>query len=401
MSTAALSNSADIDVGLITTAPAWDGLEADWRELFAASPSASFPLRWDWLREWWRTYATTYAARDGLRILTARRGGRLIAALPLYLAQSDRFLGVRRLRFLSTGEREFEETCPDYLDLLYAAGEGERCAHALLRRLAASELARTWDALDLTAVRQQSPLLRHAEWRPGESVITPLGACPIADLTGGFDAYYERLSNSRRALSRRLVRVAERAGARFEMACDVGTADRFFNDLVALHQARWTAAEKPGCFAAPRFTAFLHALVVRGAADGSSLIARLALADRPVAVVCGFRTGTKFDFYQSGIDRSMPASTIESPGLTIQFYLMRRLAAEGVTTYDFLRGTTAYKQRLTTDTAALCAMRVTRANVRTTLAHAASHGARAVRGVAKSGVRLLGWSSPAPEAAHS
>jgi len=401
MSTAALATPADIEVGLITSTPAWDALETEWRALFAASPSASFPLRWDWLREWWRTYATTYAARDGLRILTARRGGQLIAALPLYLAKSDRFLGVRRLRFLSTGEREFEETCPDYLDLLYADGEGDRCATALLRRLGESDLARTWDELDLTAVREESPLLRQAEWRPGASVITHLGACPIADLTGGFDAYYERLSNSRRALSRRLVRVAERAGARFNVACDADTADRFFTDLVALHQARWTAAEKPGCFAAPRFTTFLHALVVRGAADGSAVIARLALAERPVAVVCGFRTGAKFDFYQSGVDRSMPASTIESPGLAIQFYLMRRLAEEGVTTYDFLRGTTAYKQRLMTDTASLCALRVTRANVRTALFHAADYAARAVRGVAKSGVRLLGRPSPTPEAAHS
>lgn len=400
MSTAALLTSAGIEVGLITSTLAWDALESEWRELFAASPSASFPLRWDWLREWWRTYATTYAAPDGLRILTARRGGRLIAALPLYLAKSDRLLGVRRLRFLSTGEREFEETCPDYLDLLYAAGEGDRCAAALLRRLGASDLARTWDELDLAAVREESPLLRHAEFGPRAPVILRLGTCPIADLSGGFDAYYERLSSSRRALSRRLTRVAERAGAAFEVAADARRAEGFFDDLVALHQARWTAAEKPGCFAAPRFTAFLRALVVRGAADGSAVIARLALGERPVAVVCGFRTGPKFDFYQSGVERSMPASTIESPGLTIQFYLMRRLAEEGVTTYDFLRGTTAYKQRLTTDTASLCAMRVTRANVRTALSHVAGRAARAVRRVTKSGVRLLG-PSPAPEAAHS
>ena len=43
-----------------------------------ASPTASPPLRWEWLRQWWRVYGPVYGGR-GLRIVTVHRGGHLIA----------------------------------------------------------------------------------------------------------------------------------------------------------------------------------------------------------------------------------------------------------------------------------------------------------------------------------
>src|SRR5688500_6236427 len=93
---------------VVTDPAAWLSLREAWESLFAASPTAAPPLRWEWLWEWWRIYARAYGAGDHpLRIITVWRGDRLIGALPLCLTyRSGLRFGVRRLGFLSTGEKE-------------------------------------------------------------------------------------------------------------------------------------------------------------------------------------------------------------------------------------------------------------------------------------------------------
>ncbi|HTE17628.1 MAG TPA: hypothetical protein VK689_04515, partial [Armatimonadota bacterium] len=107
----------------------WDALEGEWNELFDASPTASPPLRFEWLREWWRLFGPVYGDRgSGLRVYTVRRESQLIGALPLYVGASSRLpMAPRRLGFLSTGEAEAEETCATYLDLLHLPGAAAEC----------------------------------------------------------------------------------------------------------------------------------------------------------------------------------------------------------------------------------------------------------------------------------
>ena len=63
-----------------------------------------------------------------MRIVTVRRGGHLIGALPLYLHIGHRSpVWAHYLGFLSTGESRSEATCPEYLDLLHAPGEARAC----------------------------------------------------------------------------------------------------------------------------------------------------------------------------------------------------------------------------------------------------------------------------------
>jgi hypothetical protein len=37
-----------------------EGLKAEWKALFEISPTASPPLRWEWIREWWRIFGPVY-----------------------------------------------------------------------------------------------------------------------------------------------------------------------------------------------------------------------------------------------------------------------------------------------------------------------------------------------------
>ena len=333
-----------LDIRVITEESEWDRLEPQWGELFESSPYASAPLRFDWLRQWWRLYESSCRGRGrGLRILAAWRDSQLVGVLPLYRHLDGRpVLGTRIINFLSTGEAEYEETCPDYLNLLCLSGEEAACLGAMRRVL----IEMGWDSFELRDIPADSPLVQWGglSFGRGRLRVLPRGNCPIANLTQGFESYLKSLSSNTRQQARRRLRAAERLGATLDLA-ESHTVDGFFDDLVRLHQERWTAEGKPGCFAAERFTTFHRNLAKHWIPSGKAILARLSLATKPLAVLYGFVTGSKFDFYQSGIRRDT-MERLESPGTVAHLLLMTRLLERGVTHYDFLRGSSSYKERL-------------------------------------------------------
>lgn len=343
----------DLKTRVIQDEQEWDAIREDWDALHASSPYSSTPLSFDWLRGWWRVYGTSYMT-EGLRVVTVWRGSHLIGALPLYLGRGvGGSLGGRHLRFISTGEAEYEETCPDYLNLLCLPGEEAACVDSMwdeVRRMA-------WDRLEFLDLPEDSPLLRFRTI-PFTFRQFSRGSCPVSNLEGGFEAYLGRLSSNVRQQSRRLLREGERAGAHFELV-GVEQAEDVFNHLVKLHQERWTADGKPGVFAAPRFTEFHRNLIGQWLPRGRAILARLSLAGNPVAVLYGFVTGKKFDFYQSGVRRET-GGLVKSPGNLAHLLLMRALTERGVTAYDFLRGSSSYKKRLATQEKQLVGVRVWR-----------------------------------------
>jgi CelD/BcsL family acetyltransferase involved in cellulose biosynthesis len=337
-----------VSVRIVDDVAAWDDLASAWTSLFEVSANAATPLQFDWLRTWWRIYMPAgdrAAHRCALRLFTFWRGAALVGVLPLYESRvAGRFFGPRRLRFVSTGEAEHEETCPDYMNLLAAPGEECACLEAFEAALGRG----AWDCLELLDLPESSPLLALsiATETVSRRSVMPRGACPIADLDGGFEAYLKRLSANTRQQARRLLREAERCGAVLELATPA-TATSFFDDLVRLHQERWTALGKPGCFAAGRFTAFHRSLVDLWIGDGRAVLARLVLDGQAIAALYGFVTRSKFDFYQSGV-KTQESGPLRSPGVLGHLLLMRVLCDRGVTRVDFLRGGSEYKERLAT-----------------------------------------------------
>jgi CelD/BcsL family acetyltransferase involved in cellulose biosynthesis len=352
---------SQLDMEVIREPGRWATMAEQWRALSAVSPSACPTLDYYWLRTWWDVYGGVYSqAEDGLRIVTCRRGGRLVAALPLYDRRPARaWNGGRRLGFIGTGESEREEICSDYLDLLYRPEDREEATAGVWKLLVVA-LAGEYDFLELTDVSDTSPLV---QWARGDGArrhaeVSPRGACPIADLSGGFEAYLGRLSANTRQQCRRLMRQADEAKVVFEVANE-STRDEFFEQLVELHQRRWQGDGKPGCFSAERFARFHRELIMKWLPEGRAVLSRLSLAGRPIAVKYGFVLNGKYDFYQSGV-LADDAAVLKSPGVVSFMYLMRHLAGQGVKTFDFLRGSSSYKQRLATTAQPLVQVRVVR-----------------------------------------
>ena len=355
----------------------WDAIQDDWNSLYASSPYSSAPLDFVWLRGWWRVYGTFYG-KAGLRVVTMWRGPRLVGAIPLYLGRGiGGSLGTRHLRFISTGEEEHEETCADYLNLLCLRGEEAVCADAVWGEVGRMD----WDHLEFLDLTQDSPLLRGITL-PHNARTFSRGSCPIADLTDGFEPYLKRLSLKSRQQARRVLREGE-AGAHFEVA-DVNQAAGAFDDLVRLHQERWTLDSQLGVFAAPRFTEFHRNLIQEWLPNGRAILARLSISGEPVAVLYGFVNGLKFDLYQLGVRRER-ASQVHSPGILANLLLMRALTERGVTAYDFLRGSASYKLRLATRQRQLVGVHIWRPTLRAAIHHS---GQLAVR-VFEKGQRLM------------
>ncbi len=376
-----ITSISGLDVSIVDDETKLNGLESEWNELFATSQSAAPPLRWNWVHHWWRLYGEVYGDHGrGLRIITVRRGSRLIGVLPLYLnRKSIAGLSVSRLIFTSTGAADFEEICTEYLDLLYAPGEGEQCVKAIAPMLRSSPRLR-WDELVLADMPNGSPLTTLSRDYAGplcRAHESHLFHCHLFDMTGGFAEYTKRLSPMSRRNVKRVIQQVEKSGAKFEVASDAETADVFFDEMVELHRKRWNAKGKFGSFS-PRHAEFHRTLVRAGAASGDVGIARLSYQNAPLAVVYGHRVGPKFHCYQQGVN-TMRTAGIHSSGNAAWFLLMRHLAEKGVTVFDHLKGTTIFKERFGTGSEPLADVHVTRLNLRTTAYAAAEFSRRAVR----------------------
>ncbi len=347
-------------VSVIHDVAAWDGIRKDWDELYAVSPTAATTLDFVWLRNWWRIYAPVYGA-GGLRIITLWRGAVLVGAFPLYIAcAKGSALAVRCLRLVSTGEQEYEEICPDYLDLLHRPGEDVACAQATWAAIDGM----AWDTLELLDLPKDSPLMRGLEFFPqrGRGRIIARGGCPIANIDGDFERYLTQLSSKTRMRARQEIRKAKQSGVVLELANEAN-AEACFDDLIRLHQARWTAEGKPGCFSAPRFTEFHRSLLQEWLSSGRLILARLTHDGKAYVALYGFVTGAKFDLYQLGVS-SIQGTNIHSPGTLANLLLMAKLADRGVTRYDFLRGNSEFKKSLTTEHRDLVCFQSRQANLR-------------------------------------
>ena len=101
----------------------------------------------------------------------------------------------------------------------------------------------------------------------------------------------------------------------------------------------------------------------------------------------GFVTGTKFDFYQSGLQTTSAA--LRSPGHIAHLLLMRELCERGITRYDFLSGPSRYKSQLSTDSAQLYTVDLWRSAIHAAASQVSTRVRGAVRNAVPASIRRL------------
>ncbi len=254
-----------------------------WDRLAAGVPFCT----WAWMSCWWEHFGPA-AGRGGRGRRLAVLGvfdsaDRMLALAPWHVERS-RTHG-RVLRWLAGGE-----VCSDYLGLLCHTAVAEPVAEALADYLLAQSEAGAgaelpWDLLAVEGVEAgHLPTARLVEQLQRRGCLVHAGS-PVnfwrIELPDTWRAYLAMLSKPHAKRLRHLQRTVFQTGRgtvhRVQCARQLPQAIEI---LTRLHQRRWNARGRPGCFASTPYAAFHRALMPR-AAGPRAASAAMAGTGRP------------------------------------------------------------------------------------------------------------------------
>ncbi len=301
----------------------FEELSAEWDSLVAAMPRPSPFLCHGWLLQWWRHYGNGAE----LQVHVARRGERLVGALPL-LAVRRR--GVRVARYIGG-------TSAALADVLVAeAGDSDATAAVLLESSAAAGN----HLLDVFGVPAESRLMRALQdydvWE------IEMVEAPVLALDGGWDETYRQKTNAKkRNLHGRRRRQLERLGRlEVSVARRGRQLEAALEEAFVLHRLRWRGRPDHSDFGTDAGMRFhrdaMHALLELDAPR----IVTLRLDGRAIAFHYYFAMFDRMYVHRLGFD---PAYARYSPGLVNTLDAIRAAAGEGARRVEFLGGGERYK----------------------------------------------------------
>ncbi len=309
-------------------------LRADWEALVDDDPAATIFHTPRYLAVWERMLGE----RAAPRVRTVHREGRLIGVVPEALERAGSPTGPQEiLRFLGGTE------VTDYLGPIARPEDRDDVVAAYLDALAEDV---DWDELVAGGLPADTvwpdAYLRHAE-RHGFDLLEDAveDVCPRVDLSGGYEAYLDRLPGKQRHELRRKARKLARDAGELRMvdvpAGDVvERLDDFFDMAVE------NESPKAHFFRKDPMREFFRELAREFAEEGVFRLHLLDVGARPGAATISLVHGREWGLYNSAFD---PALRMLAPGMVQVGQLIETAAAEGLTMFDLLRGDEPYKYR--------------------------------------------------------
>lgn len=326
-----------LSVSVIDTAAELAAYREEWNRLLDNASQRSICLRWEWLHTWWTIFSDCGIA---LQVILVREEERIVGMAPLFYQVEKKFgiIPVRTLRFLGTGEPEWEEVASEYLDIVAHAGYETRVVQAVWTHL---RQQRTWDQIVFNDVLENSLIvttlapMAAAEHLP--VMLNDVGIRYYVGLPRTWDAYIGMLEAGAAKRLPYKRRKFERAGrVADKKITDSAELDKAFDELIRLHTARWKARGHDGVFASARFTDFHRKIARLLLPLGMLNIRLLSLDEVNIAVLYNFRfAGTDY-FYQGGFD--MESAAKHSPGILAHVYAIDGALGDGLQYYDFMKG---------------------------------------------------------------
>jgi CelD/BcsL family acetyltransferase involved in cellulose biosynthesis len=316
-------------------------LRADWTDLLDAGGQPSPFLTWEWLFTWWLHYGNGRPGKQ-LAIVTARDGSTLSALLPGYVRtagfagatlRSFHLLGTTRESSDGLDVPQREPTRDDLVPHLIAQARG----------------GLTLDRICLGNVDEESALVARVRALSAQERL-PLAVyrthtCPYLPITGSWDEYLASRGRAfRQVLRRRTRRFMERPGASFDWVQDASELPPSVQDVFTLHERRFARKGARTGFVARRRGDF-HRDVSRLMFERGALrLFRLRVEGRTIATLYCFAHASRLFYYQGGVD---PNWERDSVGTVLMGQVVKHAFDQGLVTFEFLRGTEAYKFRWT------------------------------------------------------
>jgi CelD/BcsL family acetyltransferase involved in cellulose biosynthesis len=293
-------------IAVIETDAALEALAPEWHALWSRTPDPTPFQSPRWLLPWWRQFGT------GLpRVAVERHGGELAAILPLYILPDE-----RKLLPIGAGTT-------DYLD---GIGDPAPLLPAILQRSSGIEACDLFETPPCSRLLDISPPTGwHMEHAPGS-------ACPVL-------TFPNIPARTRRKLRMSRHRAARDGGWKVEQA-SLQTVQVLLDELIRLHQLRWTAQGETGTLASEKVLAFHRHAAPLLLEVGLLRLQVLRLAGEVAAAILALLAPGRIFFYLSGFDER---HAFVSPGTLLLGAMLEQAMEEGRTEAHFLRGREAYK----------------------------------------------------------
>ena len=331
-------------------------LQNEWNSLLSESDGNTIFLTWEWLYEWWNTYAP----RQRLWVLTARESsGRLLGIAPLYLSRVWLLgcLPVKVVRFIGDHSGDSE-----YLDFIAARNVGTEVRQHFLAYL--SEQQHLWDVFVLRGTPATSPTaLLAREWVLKKSYLVreQTFPCSVVELPESWDAYLQVLhAKFRWTIRSRLRRLNEEHKVELVRCENVSSLQACLETFFDLHGRRWAIEYEEGAFHVLR-RQFYQRIGTRFLETGWLRFYFLKVDGRFVAAEFDFEYGGKVYCLQKGFD---PSCGQDSYGTVLQASVLQDLISGGVAAYDLLRDDLHYKNRWNPRSRTCFTFEIGRRNVR-------------------------------------
>lgn len=265
-----------------------------------------------------------------LFVLALRRAGRLVGLVPSAIFQEGA-RSARKFALLGNG-------VSDYLDALFEPKEKSTGAAQALRFL--HGLPARWDLCEFSQLRPESALFDALLPLSCNAGIVLHEPCPVLSFAGA-PRRLEAVIPARQAANVKYYRSrAARLGSLRCESADKNNLDALLADLFRLHDRRWQRSGHRGVLDAPPVQNF-HREVASAMLDAGMLrLHRLLVDGRAIAVYYGFTHRCRAYYYLGGFD---PDFSALSPGTLVIAHAIEQALAEGVESFDFLRGRERYK----------------------------------------------------------
>lgn len=342
-------------------------LEAEWDLLVRAMPRPSPFLLHAWVARWWKHFGTGAI----LAVVTARRDGILVGALPLMIRS---WAGIRVIEFVGGRETKLG-------DLLVTDPQDRVVAEALL----AAMRSLPYDFADLRAMPERSRFEAALEPRQLRNVDEV--AAPIVDLSRGWEATYrdKTSSKTRNTHKRRLRQLGELGELEFSVAKSSDELKLALERAFTVHEKGWAHRRDLSYFGHEAGRNFHREVVPALGGIGVARIITLTIDGEPVAfdyylLLCG-----RLYLHRLAFD---PAFGKFSPGMATTLRMLSEGYEEGARFVEFMAGDAEYKRLLSDRSDPLCRAVGLARTVRGRVGVAAASGAVGMRRALRSSESL-------------
>ncbi len=309
----------------------WGEGAAAWESIVRRMPLSSPYLSKAWTDAWIRTFGPSLKPRQ----LVVTDGSGLPIGTCLLTAQTRRsaVLPHVRMHVNTDGESPADSVIVEHNGLLAVPGAEAAVAHAVAAQVGAMRV----DELRLSGAPEAevnrvcqalADWVVDVEWK--DSPYVNLDAMRIA----GRDHVDLLSSNTREQLRRSLGRYRQRGEIRLKVAASADEALSMFEQLTALHDARWQAVGQQGGFATPLRRAFHRAFVQDGTRSGNAQLLSVSVGDEVIGVLYNLVANGRVNFYQAGFRYERDKHL--KPGMVVHHLAIMHCLQAGMSEYDFL-----------------------------------------------------------------